>query len=393
MFSGLRRWDAIHFLQIARFGYIYENCLAFFPGYPLLFIRPFGYFLNKIFIASNAYLLSGISINFLIGLFNTYLLFQLGLKYNLTLNHSYWSAFLYAINPATIFFIAPYSESLFLFTQLLGHNYLKTDQIFYSCLCFGLGSTIRSNGIVSFGFIFYYYMKKIYQKRRLILPIHYCILCLIPFFLTQYFLYKEYCYEKNIPFELKLYGFDNNLPMPLSNFSSIWCLKTIPLSYQYVQKNYWNVGFLNYWTLKQIPNFVLALPVFVLIGSFIKNWFCIIRKDLWERKLSYLFVNRKEYKKNIWFEKTDFIPHIIYMVFLSSFALFFMHIQVATRFLFSSGPFLYFISADKIKQYDIKNRNLIKIFYLLKTEKFLFYYYSMYVIVGICLFSNFLPWT
>ncbi|CAF4503292.1 unnamed protein product, partial [Rotaria sp. Silwood2] len=114
-FSGLRRWDAIHFLHIARFGYIYENSLAFFPGYPLLFIRPLGYILKQFLNESNAYLLSSILINFFIGLCNTYLIFQLGLKYNLKFSHAYWSSILYIINPATIFFLAPYSETLFLF--------------------------------------------------------------------------------------------------------------------------------------------------------------------------------------------------------------------------------------------------------------------------------------
>ncbi|CAF4699562.1 unnamed protein product [Rotaria sp. Silwood1] len=328
-FSGLRRWDAIHFLHIARFGYIYENSLAFFPGYPLLFIRPLAYIFNQFLIESNAYLLSAILINFFIGLCNTYLIFKLGLKYKLKFHHAYWSSILYIINPATIFFLAPYSETLFLFSQLLGHNYLKQNKIFYSYLCFGFGSIIRSNGIISFGFIIYYYLRKIYHKRQLIFPIHYFILCILPFFFTQYFLYKEYCYEKKIPQELKIYGFNNDLSMPLENFSSIWCLKQIPLSYQYVQKKYWNMGFLNYWTWKQIPNFLLALPVFILIGNFIQNWFKIIRKDLWKKKFEYLFSYKNQSRNNIWFEKNDFIPHIIYMLFLSLFALFFMHIQTA----------------------------------------------------------------
>jgi phosphatidylinositol glycan class V len=256
-----------------------------------------------------------------------------------------------------------------------------------------LGSTIRSNGIVSFGFIFYYYFKQIYEKKTCIFPIHYFILCLSPFFLTQYYQYKEYCFEKSLPLELKIYGWNEKLPMPLTNFSSEWCLKSIPLSYQYVQKTYWNVGFLNYWTAKQIPNFLLALPVFVLIGKFTKNWFDLVKKDLWKNKLAFFFVQKSSSKKTLWFMEKDFLPHIIYTLFLSLFALFFMHIQVTTRFLFSSGPFLYLISADRIKEYDIQNRNLIKIFYLFKKETFLFYYYLTYVIIGICLFSNFLPWT
>jgi len=181
--------------------------------------------------------------------------------------------------------------------------------------------------------------------------------------------------------------------MPLSNFSSIWCLKKIPLSYQYVQKTYWNIGFLNYWTWKQIPNFFLALPIFIFIGNFMKNWFKIVKKKSWKKNFEFFFSNQNSSKKSIWFIEQDFFPHIIYTLFLTLFALFFMHIQVTTRFLFSSGPFLYLISSDRIKQYDIQNGNLIKIFYLLKKETFLFYYYLTYVIIGICLFSNFLPWT
>ncbi|CAF0950259.1 unnamed protein product [Rotaria sordida] len=392
-FSGLRRWDAIHYLHIARFGYIYENTLAFFPGYPLLFVHPLGYILKNFLIESNAYLLSGILINFFIGLLNTYLIFKLGLKYNLKFHHAYWSSILYIINPATIFFLAPYTETLFLFSQLLGHIYLKENKIFYSYLCFSFGSIIRSNGIISFGFIIYYYLKKSYQKKQLCFPIYYFILCILPFILTQYFLYKEYCYEKNISDELKIYGFNNDLSMPLKNFSSIWCLKQIPLSYQYVQKKYWNVGFLNYWRWKQIPNFCLALPIYIIIGNFIINWFKLIRKDLWKNKFKYLFLQENQSKINIWFEKNDFVPHIIYILFLSLFTLFFMHIQVSTRFLFSSGPLLYFICADRIQPYDINNRNLIKLFSLFQKETFLFYYYFIYVIIGISLFSNFLPWT
>jgi phosphatidylinositol glycan class V len=324
---------------------------------------------------------------------NTYLLFKLGLKYNLKPNHALWSSILYIINPATIFFLAPYSETLFLSSQLFGHYYLKSNQIFLTCICFAFGSIIRSNGIVSFGFILYYYLKEIYEKKKFLFPIQNFILCLSPFFLTQYYQYKEYCFEKILPIELKIYGLNEKLSMPLTNFSSIWCLKQIPLSYQYVQKTYWNVGFLNYWTWKQIPNFLLALPVFILIGNFIKIWFNLIKKDLWKRKFEYFFLNKNPSKTNIWFIEKDFLPHIIYTVFLSLFALVLMHIQVTTRFLFSSGPFLYWISSDRIKQYDIQNGNLIKIFYLFKKETFLFYYYFTYVIIGICLFSNFLPWT
>ena len=393
-FSGLRRWDAIHFLHIARFGYIYENSLAFFPTYPLLFIRPLANLFNQILAESTAYLFSAISINFLLGLLNVYLLFQLTLKYNFNRNQALWTSILYMINPASVFFLAPYSETSFLCTQLLGHYYFKSNQMLISSLCFALGASIRSNGIVSFGFIFYHYLKQIYQTRKVIFPLHYFILCLSPFLLVQYYQYEQFCFERTIPSELKIYGLNENLPMPLKNFTSSWCLKPIPLSYQYVQKTHWNVGFLNYWTWKQIPNFLLALPVFILIIQFLRIWFPLIQHDLRKERLNYFFLERtsREEKKHGLTTK-QFLPHIIYMVVLSLFALFFMHVQVTTRFLFSSGPLLYWICMSRVQQYDIQHANLKRMFYLLKNEKFLFYYYLSYVISGLILFSNFLPWT
>lgn len=392
-FSGLRRWDAIHFLHIARFGYIYETSLAFFPGYPLGCIRPLAYLFSQILAEPTAYLSSSIAINFLLGFANVFLLFRLALKYNFNRHQALWTSILYMINPASVFFIAPYSESSFLFTQLLGHYYLKSNQIFFSSLCFALGGSIRSNGIVSAGFIIYHYLKQIYRTKRVIFPIHYLILCLSPFAFVQYYQYNQFCFEQSLPSDLKIYGFNEHLPMPLTNFSSEWCRKSLPMSYQYVQKTYWNVGFMQYWTWKQIPNFLLALPVFILIYQYLRLWFQLIKKDLWKEKLHYLFTEKQSREKILWLIDRDFLPHIIYTIFLSLFAMFFMHVQVATRFLFSSGPLLYWISMDRMKQYNIDNAGLPRIFYLLKNEKFLFYYYFTYVIMGLILFTNFLPWT
>jgi phosphatidylinositol glycan class V len=42
---------------------------------------------------------------------------------------------------------------------------------------------------------------------------------------------------------------------------SPWCNYLIPSIYTYVQRTYWNVSFLSYWTLSQLPNIVLALPL------------------------------------------------------------------------------------------------------------------------------------
>ena len=393
-FSGLRRWDAVYFLHVARFGYTYENTLAFFPGYPLLFVRPLAFVLKEFLVESNAYLLSSIVINFLLGFLNTCLIFQLGIKYRLTLNHADWSAILYIINPATVFFLAPYSETLFLASQLLGHRYLHSHQRLYALLCFALGASVRSNGIVSFGFVFHNYLTEIYQRKKLSFPVHSVLLCLAPFALVQYYQYREFCLAKTLPQDLINYGRDHQLKMPLQNNSSPWCEHRLPLSYQYVQKTHWNVGFLNYWQWKQIPNFILALPVFLLFGHFLLAWFRLVRQDLWREKFRFLFSRSNPSKKaTTWLKSSEFLPHVLYTLFLSLFALLFMHVQVATRFLFSSGPLLYFICADRVKQHDVSRADLARILSTLRKDVWLFSYCLIYVISGICLFSNFLPWT
>ena len=41
----------------------------------------------------------------------------------------------------------------------------------------------------------------------------------------------------------------------------------MPMPYGYIQDKYWNVGFLRYFELRQIPNFIIAAPVIYLVLS------------------------------------------------------------------------------------------------------------------------------
>lgn len=40
-----------------------------------------------------------------------------------------------------------------------------------------------------------------------------------------------------------------------------WCLNKFPSLFQYAQSHYWSNGFLSYWTLNNVPNFILVAPV------------------------------------------------------------------------------------------------------------------------------------
>ena len=67
-----------------------------------------------------------------------------------------------------------------------------------------------------------------------------CIITIFPFIMFQFFGYILYCSGET---------------------KREWCSLFYPNLYGFVQKEYWKVGFLKYYELKQIPNFILASPV------------------------------------------------------------------------------------------------------------------------------------
>ncbi|KAJ5778069.1 GPI mannosyltransferase 2 [Penicillium odoratum] len=52
----------------------------------------------------------------------------------------------------------------------------------------------------------------------------------------------------------------------LTDLNREWCGWTLPSIYTWVQSYYWNVGFLRYWTVSNIPLFLLATPVLFILG-------------------------------------------------------------------------------------------------------------------------------
>ena len=70
---------------------------------------------------------------------------------------------------------------------------------------------------------------------------------------------------------------------PSSTIKPAWCNKYGRFSlYAHVQRKHWNVGFLKYYEMKQIPNFILALPVLVLSFTAAALW---IRQS-WNRHMN-----------------------------------------------------------------------------------------------------------
>jgi len=200
---------------------------------------------------------------------------------------SAWLAFttasLHIISPAGLFLSAPYAESscallsfvgCFLFTKSLGSHgagLVSNDiLVLLSGISFGIATTFRSNGILNGlllleeAFRTLWSLKTNFQIssiRRLITTGLGGICVAVGFLLPQYIAYTEYCGDSETD-------------------TRVWCKNTLPSIYTFVQDHYWYVSFsiepqnvdnyrhcglFRYWTIPNIPLFLLATPMFVIL--------------------------------------------------------------------------------------------------------------------------------
>lgn len=474
IFGGLKRWDAHYFLHIAQYGYTYENCLAFFPLYPLA-VRYTAYGLSSLcgsFLNFHSSLLiSATVLNIVMFIKSADVLHKLSLKVLRSECRAYKSVLLYCINPASIFFSAPYSETLFawmsFYTMLkcTENETLRFASIdIMSSLPASLSMITRSNGIVNLGFILYTSFKNVIEKtlpeimykyktlkHRIILPVLLLplltscvalfltvIISIFPFLLVQIYNYFKYCLQSDHKLPDFLLNPEYVLP---GSAESPWCNTSLPFAYSYIQNHYWNVGFLKYYKLKQIPNFLLATPILFLlfyncISYFVHNLRSSLRLGLKSNIFGYstkMPYRPKQYSKGFGANDSAMFVYVVHAMFLSIFCLFFVHIQVSTRLLASASPILYWICSGKLNvsptptsdqntinehfrrigigkripshHFSIANIEGVdnmyskwRTFIILRTmpdfqSRFIQYYFLGYFFIGTVLFSNFYPWT
>lgn len=240
--------------------------------------------------------------------------------------------------------------------------------------------------------------------------------------IAQVYNYYLFCFEQKFVFpeHIKEYAAAHNLVLAgnKTNDSSPWCSNDWPLSYSYVQSHYWNVGFMNYYQLKQLPNFLLALPVIYLVVS---NSYVYIHDNLdFCVRLGLFQVNKKQMKNMKNYDRLAFV-FVVHGILLTLFSIFFVHVQVTTRLVASASPLLYWFAAeyftgDKafIKRQVIRKlskqvqdgtescthiENYVELNEILDframnlTQKAILSYFVGYAVIGTILFSNFLPWT
>ncbi|XP_062577297.1 GPI mannosyltransferase 2-like [Saccostrea cucullata] len=465
--SGLNRWDAVYFMHIAEHGYIYQNSLAFFPLFPFLVrvtANTLFYPLQFLLIYRNVLMISALFCNVFLFILTVKLLFRLGCNVLGNTYIAYKACLLFCINPASIFMIASYSEISYFFFVVNGLVNFESSSKISSVFWFALGTLARSNGLMNFGFILYesfiFLIKNLktfisgfskedsknislsfrffsYLNIALVQLIYLLILIslfIVPFILYQtYYINAMFCKTDSsklldIPDFLIVYGQERDYHIIGENIPP-WCNSSISLSYGYVQSSHWGVGFMKYYEFKQIPNFLLAMPVTLLsIG-------CVLSYYKWNKRTCHTLgieTEISDFKKSdeggrcVW-NNHRILPYVGHILVLTVFGWIFVHIQVLTRLLFSASPVLYWFSAycttgetqtkvpvrnkyDVMKksedisnvervenlQHSVKNIITDQIMNFSQqtfVTKLILAYFLIYFVVGTFMYCNFLPWT
>ncbi|POI31648.1 hypothetical protein CIB84_004601, partial [Bambusicola thoracicus] len=339
LLGGLAHWDAEHFLFIAEWGYLYEHNCAFFPLYPLS-LRAVAdgalWPLRQLLRLRSRLLLSAVLLNSLFSVLAAAALYKLGCAVLRCRRTAFLAALLFCISPANVFMAAAYSESMFAFLAFSAMWQLEKGQNWLSTLLFSLATGVRANGLVNAGFFLYSHSKSFALQ-------------------LQYYAYLRFCgpgLELAVPEPLQQLALDKGYRLVSPNgVKSPWCSQQFPVVYSYIQDVYWNVGFLRYFEFRQVPNFLLALPV-SLLGSWAAWTFTVanprhcLTLGLERRK------KKQEGKPRAGFCCPAVFVYVVHATALLALGFFCMHVQVLTRFLGSSSPMLYWFSAHLLQGHE-----------------------------------------
>ncbi|KAD5961702.1 hypothetical protein E3N88_13175 [Mikania micrantha] len=403
-------WDSVYFVRIAQCGYEYEQTYAFLPLLPFcisilsqtVFQPLIPLVGHRAVLALSGYFLSNISF-----VFAALFLYRLSVIILKDPEASLRASILFCFNPASIFYSSIYSESLYALLSIGGLYFLISGADNLAAILLALSGCARSNGVLNAGYIGFQTMHQAYdalflQKnpylafRVLISGILRCLFIFVPFVAYQAYGYYILCDEHH-PDKLRP-----------------WCQAKIPLLYNFIQSHYWGVGFLRYFQLKQLPNFLLASPILSIalcsIIHYVKLWpkvFISLGFQVEPKTISFLetqtstgsredhALRRRKHSKqvvgstllstdDVSIDKSErfpiiIIPFVLHLGFMVATASFVMHVQVATRFL-SASPLIYWFAS-----------------YVLVSHKgwgyLIWSYCAAYILIGSLLFSNFYPFT
>ncbi|KAK8173804.1 GPI mannosyltransferase 2 [Phyllosticta citrichinensis] len=386
----LTRWDAVYFASSAARDHVYEQEWAF----SWLLSRLISITANSLplsaeplaanvwaatIIANASHLLSVLALYHLMRR-----LFPASTKI------PFLTAALHVLSPAGLFLTAPYGEAPFSLLNFLGllsfchaRQLNGTQPVIYlwcmltTGLCFGLATAVRSNGLLN-GLILLYDAPEILHGllssprktpslRSLAAYALAGVLTASGLVVPQWIAYQHYCTAET--------------PRP-------WCNKSLPSIYTFVQHHYWNVGFLRYWTLSNVPLFLLAAPsLFLLISTGLREPGDHPCKPLINRRTRPSELASSEPSTQQLFTRRFLIQMALPQLALALLALTNFHVQIINRI--SSGYPLWYLAvaagldgAAPLQHLAIAGK---------RTSASILRVMVMYAIIQGALFASFLP--
>ncbi|XP_011625278.1 GPI mannosyltransferase 2 [Amborella trichopoda] len=432
-------WDGVYLVRIAECGYEYEQTYAFLPLLPLCIslltktvfaplVPLLGY---RAVLGLSAYLLNNAS--FVIAAVYFY---KLSVLILMDSEAAMRASTLFCFNAASIFYSSIYSESLYALLSLGGLYHLISGAGWKAVFLLALSGSARSNGLLNAGYLCFQAMHRAYDAifhkkhaglaaKAVFAGILQSLCIFTPFIAFQ------------------AYGYFNICKRTLSVDIMPWCHARIPYLYGFLQSHYWGVGFLRYFQIKQLPNFLLATPVLSLAVCSIVRYAHLRPKVFFslgflssqqEKDSADVFyswsakerptevqimkttgphnkstggdqlLRRRKKNKDVAIESIPglvssdqdsqnysieggyssilLVPFILHLGFMVVVAFFVMHVQVSTRFL-SANPPIYWFAAYLM----CTRRNGFRWGYLIWA------YCVAYILLGSLLFSNFYPFT
>ncbi|KAF9776921.1 ER membrane glycoprotein subunit of the GPI transamidase complex-like protein [Fusarium sp. DS 682] len=261
--THLTRWDALYFMHDAVRGKVYEQEWAFGIGLPAV-VRGISGLLGL----GGWEAIIAIAISHVSHLIAVLALYQLTIVLCSDRKLAYLAAVVHILSPGGLFLSAPYAESTFACLSFAGNllfalslkaspdSLRRNVSVIGAGLCYGISCTFRSNGLFG-GVLFAVEALKglsalldgftFSKLLRLIAPVIGGLLVAVGFIAPQVLAWMRYC---------NIEGNGEQRP---------WCARPLPSIYTFVQEEYWDVGFLRYWTPNQIPLFLLAAPMLMIL--------------------------------------------------------------------------------------------------------------------------------
>ena len=445
--STFVRWDAVHYIKIACEGYSSEHQLVFFPLYPTI-IRLIGFLITCLcngITLHEAVIIGAVALNIVSFLCTLQVLRHLiPLIYpEISVSSLNTAVFMFAMNPANVFFTVPYTETLFSLFSWTGFYLFTINRKLLSIIPLFLASTLRSNGVLNIIVIFLTgfssFMcpsnkKAFHVWLNTMKMIMVCFAIVLPTYLYNTVQLSILCSENDVvsmntclvndnslyclikmytnQLSQQLYAFtlSSNTVLSIDADTIEFCNKhayscdtllnyilqfiyptttavtTSSTVYSYLQAKYWNVGFFSSYQIRQLPNFALAVPISILTIYTIYYYRTLISSPCIQSTTSNsnqdknMGLNLNIYIK-IWENiQNPCFPYVIHLIVVLLLCICIAHIQISTRLICASSPILYCTMAH------IYNTTSVY-------KKWLVWYIILFNIIGILLHCNYYPWT